>query len=175
MTVSEGFPPADFEFVIARVFEAPREQVWRAFSEPERLSSWWGPEGFTMKTCHIDFRPGGHFHYGLCSPDGLEMWGRFVYREMAEPERMVFIVSFSDAQAGLTRHPWNQSWPLEILNTLTLEESAGQTTLTLRGAPIHATAAERKIFEAGHDGMRRGFGATWNQLAKYLASADLKV
>src|SRR5205085_4388835 len=108
------------EFTITRVFDAPRELVWKAITESERLMRWWGPKGFTMQVAQLDLRPGGVFHYSMRSPGGNDMWGKFVYREVVAPERLVFVNSFSDAEGNLTRNPFSPSWPLEILNTWTL-------------------------------------------------------
>jgi uncharacterized protein YndB with AHSA1/START domain len=132
---------------------------------------WWGPKGFTMRVCKLDLRPGGVFHYCMRSPDGRDMWGKWVFREIVAPERIVFVNSFSDEQGGLTRHPWSPTWPLEVLSTLTFAEHEGRTTLTLHGIPLNATEVERKTFEAGRDGMRQGFAGTLDQLAEYLAKA----
>jgi uncharacterized protein YndB with AHSA1/START domain len=156
------------EFVVSRVFDAPRELVWKAHSEAGRLTQWWGPKGFTMKVAKLDFRPGGIFHYGMQSPGGQEMWGRFTYREIVRPERIVFVVSFSDASGGVTRHPGSATWPLEVLNTLTLAEDGGRTTLTIRGGPIDASAEECRTFEGAFAGMQQGFKGTLDQLAEYL-------
>ncbi len=157
------------EFAISRVFDAPRERVWKAFTEVERLIQWWGPKGFTMDTAKLDLRPGGMFHYCMRAPNGLEMWGKFVYREVAAPEKLVFVNSFSDEKGDSTRNPFSPAWPIEVLNTMTLSERDGKTTLTLSGGPINATEEERKTFDASHDSMRQGFGGTFDQLAEYLA------
>jgi uncharacterized protein YndB with AHSA1/START domain len=64
------------EFTTSRVFDAPRELVWKALTEPERLKRWWGPKGFTVKSAEVDLRPGGSFLYCLQGPGGgFEMWG----------------------------------------------------------------------------------------------------
>jgi uncharacterized protein YndB with AHSA1/START domain len=97
------------------------------------------------------------------------MWGKWVYREIAEPERLVFIVSFSDEKGGITRHPFSAEWPLQTLSTVLFAESGGKTTVTVRWAPFEATEAERKTFAAGHDSMRMGWTGTMEQLAEYLA------
>src|SRR2546423_1599106 len=134
MTTGKSNPTqqaAEQEFVITRVFDAPRELVWKAWTERERLMQWFGPKGFAMSTAKLDFRPGGSLHYCLKSPDGKEMWGRFVYREIVAPERIVLVNSFSDEQGGLTRHPFSPTWPLEMLSTTTFTEQAGKTTMTL--------------------------------------------
>ena len=162
---------AERVLVITRVFDAPRELVWKAWTESERLAQWWGPKGFTMGVCKLDLRPGGVFHYSMQTPDGREMWGKFVYREIVKPERIVFINSFADEKGNAVRDPWNANWPLEVLNTLSLSAHEGKTTLTLRGAPLNATEAERETFEAGRKSMQQGFAGTLDQLAEYLAKA----
>jgi len=159
------------DFVISREFDAPRDLVFKAWTEPERLAQWWGPKGFTMVSNKVDLRPGGLFLYGMRGPDGLEMWGKFVYREIVPPERMVFVNSFSDEDGGVTRHPLAPTWPLEMLNTLTLTERDGKTTVTLRVAAHAATDEERATFEAGRKSMEGGFGGTFAQLEAYLAGA----
>src|SRR5262245_37349672 len=110
------------EFVISRVFDAPRELVWKAFTDPERMKQWWGPKGFKVLTSKMDFRLGGTYLYGMRAPDGSAMWGKFVYREIVVPERMVLITSFSDESGGVTRHPMAPTWPLQMLSTFTFEE-----------------------------------------------------
>ena len=105
------------EFVIERVFDAPRELEWKAFTEAERLKHWWGPKGFKMLSCKVDLRVGGIFHYGMQAPDGSEMWRKWTFREIVAPERLVFLISFSDKDGGVTRHPFAPTWPAEILGT----------------------------------------------------------
>jgi len=105
----------------------------------------------------------------LRSPDGHVMWGRFVYREIVPPERIVFTNSFSDAAGAAVRAPFSPTWPLEVLNTLTLTEAAGLTTVTMRGAPVNATPEERQTFEGHFPSLQQGFGGTFDQLAAYLA------
>ena len=163
---------AQGELVITRVFDAPRDLVWKAFSEAERLMQWWGPKGFAMRVGTLDFRPSGVFHYCMQSPDGHDLWGRFVYRDIVAPERIVFVSSFADAEGNAIRNPWSPTWPLEILNTLTLTEAGGMTTLTLRGAPQNAIAVERDTFYGALDSVRQGFAGTMEQLAEYLAEAS---
>ena len=161
----------DRAFVITRTFDAPRTLVFQAFTESERLAQWWGPKGFAMLVSRLDLRPGGVFHYQMRSPDGHAMWGKFVYREIVAPERIVFVNSFADEAGNLVRHPASPTWPLEVLSILTLTEQAGKTTLTLTGYPINATEAERKTFEDGRSSMQQGFSGTWDQLDAYLAKA----
>jgi uncharacterized protein YndB with AHSA1/START domain len=161
----------DHEFVISREFDAPRDLVWKAWTERDRLMQWFGPKGFTMSTAKLDFRPGGIFHYCLRSPNGQDMWGKFVYREIIAPQRIVLVNSFSDEKGNLTRHPMSPTWPLEMLTTTTFAELHGKTTITIRWSALNATEAERKTFDTSHDGMRMGWTGTFDQLAEYLAKA----
>jgi uncharacterized protein YndB with AHSA1/START domain len=159
-------------FVISRVFDASRELVWKAFTEPDRMKQWWGPKGFTVIASKMDLRVGGTYHYGMKAPNGSAMWGKFVFREIVPPERMVFVNSFSDEAGGTTRHPLHQSWPLEMLTTFTFEElPGGKTRFTTRWQAFNATAEEQKTFDTNHDSMRQGWTGTLDQLTAYLAKA----
>jgi uncharacterized protein YndB with AHSA1/START domain len=157
-------------FVISRTFDAPRERVWQAWTEVERLKQWFSPKGFTVIAAKMELRPGGSYHYGMRSPDGQEMWGKWVFREIKAPERLVLVNSFSDAQGGITRHPMAPTWPLEMLSTFIFEdEPGGKTKVTIRWSPHNATEEEQKTFDAGRDSMQQGWGGTLDQLAAYLA------
>lgn len=156
-------------FSISRTFDAPRSLVWKAHTEAERLAKWWGPKGLAMTTSNVDFRAGGLFHYGLTGPDGKVMWGRFVYRDVVPEERIVYVSSFSDETAGVTKAPFGMDWPLEVLNVLTMTEERGATTVSLRGMPLDATPEQLKVYKQFHGSMQQGFGGTYDQLADYLA------
>lgn len=167
--VEERRVGAGREFVITRVLDAPRAVVWRAWTEAEQLQRWFGPKGCTVPSCSVDLRPGGLFHYCMQTPDGHVMWGKWIFREIAPPEKLVVIVSFSDAQGGVTRHPLSPTWPLETLSTMTLKELAGKTELTLCWAPYGATEAESQTFDSSHESMTQGWTGTMDQLVGYLA------
>jgi uncharacterized protein YndB with AHSA1/START domain len=159
---------ADHELILTRTFEVSRERLWAAWTQADQLAKWWGPKGFALEVAKLDFKPGGVFHY-LMKANGHEMWGKFVYREVVAPERIVFINSFSNPEGGVTRHPMSPKWPLEVLNTQTFEEADGKTTMTLRGAPFNASEAETKTFEDGRSSMQQGFKGTLDQLEAFLA------
>jgi uncharacterized protein YndB with AHSA1/START domain len=157
--------------MISRVFDAPRELVWKAFTEADRMQHWWGPKGFTVTVSKMDLRPGGIYHYCLKGPDGRIMWGKFVYREIVPPSRITLVSSFSDEAGNVTRHPMAPTWPREMFSTFLFEEENGRTKVTIKWAPIDPTDEERKTFEAGRDGMRQGWTGTFEQLGDYLAKA----
>lgn len=158
-------------FVISRTFDVSRDTLWKCFTEPERMRQWWGPKGVTIIASKIDLRPGGTYHYGMRTPDGKEMWGKFVYREITPPERLVFVSSFSDEKGGLTSHPLAPSWPIEMLSTFSFVEAGGKTTFQVTWTPLNATPEERATFDAGQDSMKQGWTGTMEQLAAYLAKA----
>jgi len=158
------------DFVISRVFDAPRDLLWKCFTDPERMKQWWGPKGFTVLVSKMDLRPGGTYLYGMRTPDGKDMWGRMVYREIVPPEKIVFINSFSDEQGGLTRHPMAPTWPMEMLSIFTFEEQpGGKTRFTVRWSPYNATPEEQKTFDEGHGSMNQGWSGTLDRLDAYLA------
>lgn len=158
------------DFVHSREFDAPRQLVWRANTESEHLARWWGPKGCVWAGCKMEFQPGGSFHYCLSVPNGGEMWGRFIYLDIVSPEKIIYVSSFSDETGGVTRHPLSKTWPLGIINTLTLIERNGKTTLTLRGFPLNASQEERDTFRSEREGTKTALSRMWDQLAEYLKS-----
>jgi uncharacterized protein YndB with AHSA1/START domain len=158
------------QFTLDRTFNAPRDLVWKAMTEPEHLMHWWGPKGLTMMAANVDLRPGGLFHYGLAMPNGDEMWGKWLFTEVDPPQHLAYIVSFSDPQGGTTRHPMSEKWPLEMLCTTSLAEENGHTKMHMTAIAHNATEEERQTFEAGFSSMEQGFGGTYNQLEAYLAT-----
>ena len=162
---------ADCPFVISHLFNATCERTWKAWTEREELMQWFGPVGVTMAGAKLDFRPGGSFHYCMKTPDGREMWGRFVYREIQPHKKIVLVNSFSDANGGITRHPLSTTWPLEMLSTTTFSDVDGKTRLTIEWSPLNPTVDEQKTFDSSHDGMRQGWSGTFGQLTGHLAKA----
>ncbi len=159
-------------FVISRMFNAPRETVFDAFTRPEEMKKWWGPKGFTVIASKMDLRVGGTYHYGMRAPNGAAMWGLFVYREIVRPERVVWVNSFSDESGGVARHSMHLDWPLEMLSTITLEDLGGsKTRLTITSMPLNSTEAEQATFDANHDSMTQGWTGTLDQLETHLAKA----
>jgi uncharacterized protein YndB with AHSA1/START domain len=158
------------ELVITRVLDAPRALVWKALTEPERLERWWGPKGFTSRVHKLELRPGGVFLYSQRTPDGREMWGKWVYREIVAPERLVSVSSFTDEKGNSIPHPLIPNWPLEILGVSTFTEHQGKTTMVVRMVPENATELQRKTFEDHLNWMEEGFDGTLEKLGKYLAS-----
>ena len=111
------------EIVGVRVFDAPREMVFRAWTDPEALKAWWGPKGFTAHVCTIDLHGGGEYLYCMRSADGQDYWGTGVYREIVAPSLLVYSDSFADEQGNVvssTHYGMSPDFPLEMQVTVTL-------------------------------------------------------
>ena len=163
------------DFVISRVFDAPRDLLWQCFTDPERMRQWWGPKGFTVFASKMDLRVGGTYHYGMTAPDGVPMWGLFSYREIVPQEKLVFVNSFSDEKGGVTRHPMAPTWPLQMLSIFTFEDAPGaKTKFTVRWQPLNATPEEQATFDSDQSrvSMTDGWSGTMERLESYLAKAQ---
>jgi uncharacterized protein YndB with AHSA1/START domain len=143
---------AERELVLTRVFDAPPGLVFRAWTEPERLVRWWGPQGFTLPFCEMDVRPGGAFRFRMRAPDGTDHWLRGVYREIVEPERLVCTWTWVDAE-GNPGH--------ETLLTVVLAAQGAKTKLTLYQAVFETVTAR--------DAHQDGWTSCLDRLAAYLA------
>ena len=148
---------AEHELVITRVFDRPRAVVFRAWTNPEQVTQWWGPHGFTNPVCQLDVRPGGAIRIHMRGPDGTvyPMTGR--YLEVVEAERLVFMSAALDGDGN----------PLfEVLNTVTFSERDGQTTMTYRAAIVTSTAAAPPFLA----GMEIGWTQSLERLGAHLAA-----
>jgi uncharacterized protein YndB with AHSA1/START domain len=146
--------PAERVLVIERIFDAPRSLVFKAWTEPERLMRWWGPNGFTTASCKMDLRAGGAWRITMHSPKGIEERQQGVFREIVEPERLVFTYAFEDP-TGKRGH--------ETLVTVTFAEHGGKTKLTLNQAVFDRVATR--------DDHVRGWSEALGHLTEYLATA----
>jgi uncharacterized protein YndB with AHSA1/START domain len=144
--------PADRQLVITRVFDAPRGLVFKAWTEPEHLERWQGaPRGFTVTAHQMEVRPGGAYRVCMRSPEGVDHWLQGVYREIVEPERLVFTHVWLDAQGRPGK---------ETLVTITFAERGGKTELTLHQVGFKSVESR--------DGHKEGWTSTFDRLADYL-------
>lgn len=154
---------------IVRKFNAPKSLVFAAFATAEALAAWWGPKGMPITVHNLDFKPGGIFHYKM-EGNGQTMWGIFHYSNIVEPDMIEFVSSFSDEEGNICKSPFPIDFPLEVFNRVTLEEVNGITTLTLKGHPTNATAAQEETYRSMFKSMEQGFGGTMDQLEDYLTT-----
>lgn len=159
-------------FVLSRVFIAPPEMVFKAWTTEAALKAWFGPKGMPISRCTLDLRPGGAFHYAMAIPNAGEMWGIWRFREIVAPERLVFVASFSNERGEIARAPFSDEWPLEVHSVVRFAPHAGKsggTVVVMESWPINASAAELAAFESMHDSMTGGWSGTLEQLAAFLA------
>ncbi|OCT13550.1 polyketide cyclase [Paenibacillus pectinilyticus] len=159
-----------FEISITRVFNAPRELVFKAWTELGHFAKWWGPKGGILEIVKMDAHSGGEFLGIQTAPDGNQvMWTKFAYQEVVEPEKVAYIRSFSDEQGNTVRAPFSVSWPLEIMNIISLEDDEGKTILNLKGCPVNASAEEQEAYKGMVPKLQQDIEGTFDKLADYLA------
>jgi uncharacterized protein YndB with AHSA1/START domain len=151
---------------ITRIFDAPREQVFAAWTERDRFVQWWGPTGFTTPFCEIDLRLGGLMRFCMKSPDGQEIWCAEQFQEIVAPERISYTAYFTDKGGNIvppTSYGTSPGWPEETFITVTFEDVDGKTKLTLRH--FAGAAAQEDI-----DGANEGWSQSLDKLVAYLAA-----
>ncbi|MBN2118957.1 MAG: SRPBCC domain-containing protein [Anaerolineales bacterium] len=129
------------ELVITRIFDVPRELVWKAWTDPRHFMRWWGPKDFTAPFCEIDLRVGGRYLNCMRSPDGHEYWTTGVYREIVPLEKLVYTDSFGDEEGNVVSAAYygmSPDFPRETLVTVTFEDYDGKTKMTLRHSDLPA-------------------------------------
>ena len=146
---------SDREIVIRRAFQAPRELVYRAWTDPHHIGHWWGPTGFTTTTHEMDVRPGGVWRFIMHGPDGTDFLNKIVYVEVAPPERL----AYEQAGEGATAH-------IHFRTTVTFTEQDGKTEVTLR--MVFDTAKER-AYVVETFGAIEGGEQTLARLEEYVA------
>jgi uncharacterized protein YndB with AHSA1/START domain len=162
-------PQSAAPFSISRIFKAPRDLVFKVHTDAAQLEKWWSPKGYKSIHTSMDFRVGGAFLYCNESPDGVQIWGKQVFREIALNERLSYIQHFSDKDGGITRHPMSATWPLELLATVVFEDIDGANTkVTLTWQPWNSDEVGNSTFDAARGGMEQGIDGTFANLETYL-------
>jgi uncharacterized protein YndB with AHSA1/START domain len=147
---------ADREIVITRVFDAPRELLWKAWTDPQQVVQWWGPRGFTTTIHEMDVRPGGVWRQTMHGPDGTDYPNKSVFIEVVKPERIVY--SMSGGRKGDPAHQFEATW--------TFEEQGNKTKLTLR--MVFASAMVREHVAKTY-GVVEGGNQTLDRLGEFVA------
>lgn len=150
------------ELSLTRVFDAPRELVWSAWTDAKHLAQWWGPQGYTNPVREVDARPGGAIRIQMIALDGTVYPIKGEFKEVVTPERLVFVETIcvpSDTSDGA------QNLLFELLNTITFAEQAGKTNVTIKARVLRMTAAGAPYAA----GMEEGWMQSLDRLAVFLA------
>jgi uncharacterized protein YndB with AHSA1/START domain len=146
------------ELVLTRQFDAPREKVFRAYSDCKHLKNWWGPRTWPLTQCKMDFRVGGKWHYCMTGPDGTEAWGLMIYKEIVAPERIVYEDHFSDKDGNQ-----NKELPTTVATTEFQEKDGKTIVKTIAKYPTPDDL--KKVIDMG---MIPGITETFDRLEEYL-------
>lgn len=159
----------DNVLVLERVFNAPRELVFKMYKDPEHLKRWWGPRGWEVPFCTVDFRPGGVWHYCMKCVDknqgdfyGMESWGKAIYKEIVEPEKIVYVDYFSDAEGHENPDMPSTEAKVELIDL------GGKTKLVSTSTYASAEAL-KTVMDMG---MLQGITETWDRLEERLAEVQ---
>jgi uncharacterized protein YndB with AHSA1/START domain len=145
------------ELTLVRIFDAPREVVFKSWTDPLQLAKWWGPKIFTKPVCEADARPGGAWRIVLRAPDGTEYPASGIYREVVEPEKLAFTNNATDRDGN----------PLvEAFTTVTFEDLGGKTKLTLHTRAVGLVPYAPRMLA----GMETGWSQSLDKLAESLQS-----
>ncbi|WP_028775626.1 SRPBCC domain-containing protein [Shimazuella kribbensis] len=152
-------------FILERVFDAPRELVFQAYSEPDHLKNWWGPKGWVLTVCNIDFRQEGIWHYCMKCMDknqgdfyGMESWGKAIYHEIVVDEKIHYTDYFSDADANEV-----EGMPSSEITVLFIEHE-GKTKLITK-SKYESPEALKSVLDMG---MEQGITQTLDRLEEHL-------
>jgi len=143
---------AQKELTLVRTFNAPRDLVFAAWTDPKHLAKWWGPHEFTNEDLDVDAKPGGPFNIVMVGPDGTRYPMTGTFREVIAPQRLVFFASAMDGA-------------LEDLTTVTFEDDGGKTKVTVKAVVTKATDEAAEALS----GMEEGWTQSLERLEQLLA------
>jgi uncharacterized protein YndB with AHSA1/START domain len=152
--------PSDREMLVTRTFDAPRDLVWQMWTKAEHLQHWWGPDGWSLPVCEIDFRPGGSWFYCMAGPDDMQSCGKATYLEIQAPERLVYEDAFTDAEG-------NPMADMPVAHIILEFVADGDKTTVLNTVRYPTREARDQVLAMG---VQAGIDQTWNRLEAYLAA-----
>ncbi len=150
------------ELIIERFFDAPRERVWKAWTDRETFKKWWGPKDFTCPFSEMDLRVGGKYLHCMRGPDGKDYWSTGTYKEIVPMQKIVVTDSFADEKGKVVpaTHYGMEGFPLELEVTVTLEAIGGKTKMTLTHVGLPEGESKKQC--------NAGWNQSFDKLAKVL-------
>jgi len=148
------------EILFSRVFDAPRELVWEAWTDPKHISRWWGPPGYSVPSCDIDFRIGGKIHLDMQGPDGKVYPADGVYRVIIKSEKIVIVGTAEDT------HPCGGGLPPRAVLTITFAEQNGKTLFSM----LTEFESVERLQAANDNGYSDSWEMCFDRFGEYLVS-----
>lgn len=160
-------PPTKFEtsgnvLTVERTFNAPRDLVWQAFTDPKHIEKWWGPRGWQTIVFKMDVRPGGVWHFVMRGPEGMESWGLATYREVSAPTRLTYDDAWSNPEGTA-----NEDMPVTPVEIDFLEESGKTRIISVSRFDSVETLEQVKDM-----GLAEGLTETWDRLDEFVTGAQ---
>ena len=160
------------EFILDRVFDAPRNLVWKAWTDPDLLSHWYGP-GVETIIHHYDLRPGGQWRNEMKFGPKSDL-SRMDFQEVVPEEKLVWLHHSTDAEWNTVANPMMPDWPRVLLTTVTFEAQGSKTNVRLTLVPVDATKGELECFAQAMAGLSNGWGAGYKLMDAMFAEMQAK-
>jgi uncharacterized protein YndB with AHSA1/START domain len=157
------------EFIISREFKADLDTIWKMFTEPKHMSSWYGPKEITTGHCDMDFKRGGYYHFSMIAKDNNESWGKLYFIDIVKNVRLIYLNTFSNSKGEITRHPMAPLMPVELLTTINFSKVDEKISkIEIRWYPINALPEEIKMFNEFHGSFTMGWTGSLDRLESIL-------
>jgi len=153
---------------IERTFNAPRQVVWDAWTNPAALEKWFGPIGCTLKNLKADIQEGGEYVYEMTMPGGTPMHAKWAFRRLIEPKYMCIVFGFCDPEGNLQPTTMLPVWPLNHRSDVLFVDMGEKTLMLMRSTPIHATEEEIAAYEGMIENMNMGWKGTLDKLDNFI-------
>lgn len=154
------------EYILDREFDAPRELVWKAWSDPKILARWYGP-GIETIIHEFDLKPGGIWRNEMIWGEKSDL-SQMTFQEVIEGEKMTWHHSSTDADWNVIANPMMEGWPRTMLTTVTFEDAGGKTNVRLTMIPVDATEDEMAFFKSAMANMDGGWGSGYKIIDEIL-------
>ena len=157
------------EFIILREFKADLNTLWKMFTEPVHMASWYGPKEIKIGHCDMNFNRGGYYHFSMIAEDKNESWGKVYYIDIVKNIRLIYVTTFSNAKGEITRHPMAPLMPAELLTTVNfIKVDDHHSKIEIRWYPINALPEEIKMFNDFHGSFNMGWTGSLDRLESVL-------
>ncbi|WP_166442732.1 SRPBCC family protein [Phragmitibacter flavus] len=173
--LSQQLLPGGLHFTLTREFAAPKQLLWKLYTEADHLAHWWSPKNEKTTIVELDLHRSGAFRFERQSPERQTPWSKWIYLDIQPMKLLTYFQSFTDAHGKTIRSPENPKWPMEMYGTITFEASPPlhHTIITHTLAPWNASEQEHQTFNQARLNMKSAFQKSWDQLETYLTQLTI--